>query len=228
MPARRYSLFAVSLLATLMLVGGGATVAAGSVRAPVPASLKAAESSAEDIVDFALSGDRRSAVSAAASLQAAAGGPVGAALTRAGVPSAKVAQLWRRASRVVRLARGESFLAIALAANAVSQLMADLYARFQDRVPAAILTLDYLDREAQLRSLARQPDNVTLAVKELEPTWTRVRPRVVAAGGARAAAAFGRHVAAMKRIRPGAGKRMQAEAVRGLELVDRLEQVFLG
>lgn len=237
---QRFARPVASLLAASIVAGGVLSVAAAPGHAaanvaaakaafreaPLPASLKAAESSAEDIVDFALSGDHGQVVASAASLKAAANGPAAAALTRSGVPPAKVAQLKQRANRVARLARGGSFIDIALGANAVSQLMPDLYGRFQDPVPAPILTLDYLDREAQLRSLARQPEKVALAVKELAPTWARIRPKVIAAGGAKEAAAYQKHVATMKRLEPNAGRKAQAEAVHGLDLVDQLEHVF--
>jgi hypothetical protein len=49
---------------------------------------------------------------------------------------------------------------------------------------------------------------------------------VVRRGGAREAAAFGAHVATMKRVEHGTAKRLQGEAVNGLNLVDELEAVF--
>jgi hypothetical protein len=104
--------------------------------------------------------------------------------------------------------------------------MPDLYSRFADPVSAANFMLDYLDREAQLRSLAGQTRAVASAVKQLGPTWAKVRPRVVAAGGAREAAAFQKHVTAMQRLDPRAARKVQAEAVRGLALVDELEGAF--
>ena len=229
----------LAALAALLPVGGVVSVTAApgdaasvSTRkaafatAPVPPSLKALESSAEDIVDFALSRDRGAVAAEAVRLKAAANGPAAAALSRFGTPSGKVVQLQRRASRVAQLARSGSFIDIALAANAVSQVMPALYGRFRDRVPAAVLALDYLDREAQLRSLARQPEKVSAAVRKLGPTWTRLRAKVIAAGGARQARAYSEHVAAMKRLAPSAQKKVQAEAVHGLELVDELERVF--
>ncbi|HEY3206409.1 MAG TPA: hypothetical protein VGJ58_05615, partial [Gaiellaceae bacterium] len=57
-------------------------------------------------------------------------------------------------------------------------------------------------------------------------TWNGVRAKVVAAGGKSEAAAYSRHVAAMRRLAPGAAKKVRAEAVHGLELVDQMEQVF--
>jgi len=229
--ARRLARCPASLLAAGILAGGvlaGATVPAAkaaSLKAPVSASLRAVESSAEDILDAALAGERGEVVAKAASLKAAANGPAAAALARSGLSSAKVGQLKQRANRVAQLAARGSFTDVALAANAVSQLMPDFYGRFQDPVPAPVLKLDYLDREALLHSLARQPVQVATTVKELERTWVRLRPAVIAAGAAKEAAAYGRHVVALNRLEAGQ-KNVQAEADRGLNLVDQLEQVF--
>jgi hypothetical protein len=49
---------------------------------------------------------------------------------------------------------------------------------------------------------------------------------VRARGGRKEAAAFDKHVAAMKRLAPAAGVGLQREADVGLELVDDLENVF--
>ena len=195
--------------------------------APVPSSLKAVESSAEDLVDFALSGDRRETAATAAKLTALAKGPAAATLRRSGVASAKIVELELTANRVARLAPHGSFVRVALAANAVSGLMPGLYAHFQDRVPPSVLALDYFDREAQLRSLARERKQVGVAVKRLASTWVRLRPKVVLAGGAASAAAYDKHVAAMKRLVHGALTNLREEAVHGLALVDQLEQVFM-
>jgi hypothetical protein len=117
---------------------------------------------------------------------------------------------------------------VALAANAVSGLMPQLYAHFHDRVPPSVLMLDYLDREAQLRSLVLERAQVNVAVKRLASTWPPLRPKVVAAGGAAAAAAYDKHVAAMKRLVRGSLTAVRKEAVHGLVLVDALEHAFTG
>jgi hypothetical protein len=192
---------------------------------PVPAGLTAAESNAEDIVDAALAHDRSGVMSIGAELKAGVDEQARPLRTE-GVPAALVAELERRAGRVASLARSAPYVQVLLAANAVSQLMPSLYAHFAGRVPPAIQALDYLDREAEFRSLAGEPEQVAAAVKELGRTWALVRPKVVAAGGAGEAAAYARHVAAMKRLDPASGSRVRAEATRGLELVDRLEGVF--
>jgi hypothetical protein len=186
------------------------------------------ESSAEDIVDDALAHNRSSVVATASTLRRAANGPAATALRSAGVPPAVVRDLGQRANRVARVAGSGSMISIALAANDVSGLMPSLYAHFADPVPPTILELDYLDREAELRSLANQRSRAAAAVTQLAPAWTGVRARVVAAGGKSEAASFDRHVAAMKKLAARTGRSFEAEAARGLELVDQLERVFTG
>jgi hypothetical protein len=208
-----------------VLVAAVLAAGASAARQPLPASLSAAESNAEDIVDAALAHRRSEVMSIAAALEAGVRAQR-SALRQDGVPPALVAELEQRSGRVAALARSGPYVQVLLAANAVSQLMPSLYAHFADPVPPAIQALDYLDREAQFRSLAGQPERVAAAVKELSATWAYVRPKVVAAGGGGEAAAYDRHVAAMKRLDPAGGARIRAEAARGLELVDQLERVF--
>jgi hypothetical protein len=142
------------------------------------------------------------------------------------VAPADIAALRARAAVVARLSHGGPYTSIALAANAVSGIVVTLYARFADRVPVAVRRLDYLDREAQLRSLAGQRKAVVPIVAQLAATWTPLRPAVVGHGGQTVAAAYGRHVAAMRRLAPAPGGAFRSEAVNGLNIVDELETVF--
>jgi hypothetical protein len=201
---------------------------AADAKAPVPPSLTDVESAAEDLVDAALEGSRGDVLAKAAELKSGAHGSVTAALRAAGVTAAEVAVLGARANSVARVAQRGAFVTVALASNSVSALMPDLYAHFQGQVPPAVYRLDYLDREAQLRSLARQPRKVASSVRDLGSTWAGLRRKIVAAGGAKQAAAYSAHVSAMNRLERAGGARLRAEAVRGLALVDELEQVFTG
>jgi hypothetical protein len=210
---------AIFVLVALLTVGAASA-------APVPSSLRALESSAEDLVDVALAGDRADVTATARQLRALANGPAAASLTRAGVPRATIDRLRERANHVAGLAVNGAFVRVALAANAVSGLMPDLYGRFHDRVPPSVLALDYFDREAQLRSLVGERRRVAGAVKQLASTWTQLRHKVVAAGGGKEAAAYDKHVSAMRRLVSGPLKNVRDEAVHGLALVDHLEAVF--
>jgi hypothetical protein len=193
---------------------------AAETSASVPGKLAATESGAEDIIAFALAGDRGAVVAGVSSRRKAAG-----ALARSGVSAAEVAELRRRTTRLARLAAHGSLVDVALAANSFSELMPSLYARFETRLRAGILKLDYLDREAQFRSLARQPSAVADALNELSRTWASLRRGVVAAGGTKEASAYETHVATMERLSPADERELQTEAQRGLELVDKLESV---
>lgn len=195
-------------------------------KAPAPAILTQTESSAEDLIDLALAGDRSGVIGLAARLARETNGSSTEALAGLGVPRATIARLRQRASRVYQLARSGSVVEVVLAANAVSQLMPGLYAHFSHRVPTPILALDYFDREVEFRSLGRRPEKVASAVQGIEHTWASVRPKVITAGGASEAAAYDAHVATLKRLDPSEGQRVRAEAVHGLELVDALERVF--
>jgi hypothetical protein len=214
-------------LTTAVLAAMLVTSTPAAARPPVPASLSALESSAEDLVDVALAHDRSGVVDTAGELRARAeGGDATRALAAAGVPAATLAELRRRAQRTATLAHGGAFIQVALAANAVSELVPGLYARFADPVPPAVGTLDYLDREAELRSLAGQRAAVPPLVQRLSRTWAGVRPRVRAHGGGSVAGAFDHHVAAMTRLAPAGGADLRREAEHGLALVDDVEQVF--
>jgi hypothetical protein len=213
-----------AVVALVVLMVAAATPATSA--AAVPTSLTALESSAEDLVDAALARDRTEVVATARKLRALAAGQAAASLARAGVSRATVDRLQQRARHVDAVAAHGAFIRVALAANAVSGLMPDLYARFHDRVPPAVLALDYLDREAQLRAVVGERDHVADAVKRLGSTWRPLRPKVITAGGAREAAAYDKHVASMNRLSRGSLKKVRGEAVNGLNLVDQLEQVF--
>jgi hypothetical protein len=192
----------------------------------VPASLGQVESGAEDTIDFANEGARAQVVKKARALRQAT---VGAAadLREAGVGPARIRALQQRAALLETLTARADLVRVSLAANEVSALMPEFYARYKDPVPPEVLRLDYLDREAQLRSLAGDRASISSTVRELASTWTELRPQVLDAKGKRVATRYDRHVRSMRRRARGANDdALQREAVRGLELVDELEQQF--
>jgi hypothetical protein len=207
--------------------GDGSETSTQSKRQAVPASLGTVESGAEDTIDLARRGDRAAVVKTSRKLREAARGAAAADLRAAAVPADRIAALQDRARLVAALAPRAELLRVSLAANQVSALMPEFYARYADPVPPAVLKLDYLDREAQLRSLAGDRSSVRGAVRELSSTWATLRSQVIDAGGEKVAASFTRHVRAMQRlVRTSAQAPLQKEAVAGLELVDQLEDAF--
>jgi hypothetical protein len=226
------ALAAAALLAGVAALGAAAPssvtaapTGAGS-RSPVPASLTALESSAEDLVDVALAHERARVIVMAGELSSRSGAAATSALSKAGATPADVSALRARVALVARLSHRAPFTSIAIAANEVSGVVAGLYAHFADPVPVAVRRLDYLDREAQLRSLAGQRSSVPPVVARLAATWVPLRHSVIEHGGQTVAAAYARHVAAMGRLARSPGGAFRSEAVNGLNLVDELETVF--
>lgn len=247
-PNTRIKKAAATVLAVGVLGGGAAGLAtAGNGPAPkpppvaaksavassnVPTSLKRAETAAEDVIGFLEKGKPAKSRAEAKLLKQLAHGKVSRELRAAGVPDRKVRALQVRADRLAALSRsGAPKLSLSLAANHVSQLMPGLYARYHDPVPAAVLKLDYLDREIQLRSMAGQQPRVTAAVKDLGASWSKLRPQLVKAGGVKVARQYDAHVRALhvqvQKLNPRPAA-LQKEAVHGLDVVDLMEGAFLG
>ena len=192
----------------------------------VPASLGRVESGAEDAIDLARAGERAKLIGTSRALARTATTRAAADLRNAGVPAGAIAELAARAGLLKSIAPRAEFTRAALAANGISALMPEFYARYRDPVPPEVLMLDYLDREAELRSLAGGAAVVPSVVARLTATWSALRPRVIDAGGRRVAARFTHHVTSMRRFRRGPPRALQREAAAGLELVDALERQF--
>jgi hypothetical protein len=194
---------------------------------PVPAALDETESSAEDLIDHAQAGNRAKVVEGGKELRRLAEGPAADVLEKVNAPKAEIASLQELARRVEKLSASARFLQISLVANQVSGLMPGFYARYSNPVPPGVLKLDYLDREAEFRSIANDSSATRRAVDELSDTWSGLRSEVVQAGGAKEAGDYAKHVEAMQRLGKAFDRRtIRKEAAKGLELVDVLEGVF--
>jgi len=213
------------LAALVALCAGAATSLAAGAKQPLPQLLEATESSAEDLIDYALAADRGRVVAGARKLERTTAQAV-PVLRKAGLSDEELSDLRERAARVAEVSSSGRFITVALAANAVSEVMPGLYGHFAVAVPPSVLMLDFLEREVQLRARAEQKARVPGLVHRVAGTWSGLRARVVSRGGNREAAAFDKHVVAMKRLAPVAGSALQREAAAGLELVDDLERVF--
>lgn len=199
---------------------------ASKTRSTVPKALSRAEVAAEDTIGLLEKGKPAQSRAEAQLLKRLAHGKVAAELARASVPAVEIRELQARADRTAQLsAAGAPAVQVSLAANSVSQLMPDLYGRYQDPVPAAVLKLDYLDREIQLQSQAGRPAKARAAVSELAATWAKLRPAVLANGGTAVTRQYDGHVKAL--MAGGTPAAIQKQANGGLATVDRMETVFL-
>lgn len=202
-------------------------VQAAASKSTVPKALTRAETAAEDVIGFLEKGQPAKSKAEARILRDLAHGRAAAELRRAGVSQGQIGAFQQRADRTARLSLGGAqALQVSQAANSVSQLMPAFYGRYQDPVPATVLKLDYLDRQVQLDSQAAHKGRLRATVRRLDSTWQQLRPQLVKAGGTKVAAQYDRHVIALKR--GGTATAIQKQAVHGLDLVDKMEGVFLG
>lgn len=233
-----------TLLAVGMLGGAGAAVAASqstpakttkaakatrvaAASSTVPKPLTRAETAAEDVIGFLEKGQPAKSQAETRILRRLAHGQAASVLRQAGVPEARINALQQRADRTAKLSMaGSPPMRVSLAANSVSQLMPGFYARYQDPVPASVLKLDYLEREVHLRSQTGEKAKVRQTVRQLDATWRQVRPQLIQAGGTQVAQAYDQHVSALKG--GSTATATQNQAVQGLDLVDKMEGVFLG
>jgi|tagenome__1003787_1003787.scaffolds.fasta_scaffold20796416_3 hypothetical protein len=219
---------AVLMLCVIALAGCGRkgveTTATTPRRGPVPASLQAVESAAEDTIDFAVAGQRARAVRTARRLETAADGPVARDLHTAGVPDSEIAGFRRRAAVVARLAPHADLLRVALASNRAFAYVPIFFARYATKVPAAVQGLDHLDYEAKLQAIAHDELSLRGAALQLARAWRGLRGDVLRRpGGARVVARYDEHVARLVKLHGGAARR---EAQHGLDLVDEVEGVY--
>jgi hypothetical protein len=111
-----------------------------------------------------------------------------------------------------------------LASNPAFEMVPGFFARYRTKVPATVQMLDYLDFEAKLRATAGDDARRRGAVSGLDHTWTELRDEVVARGGTSAARSFDAHVRRLRALH--AGPAAVREAQHGLDLVDRIEDVY--
>jgi hypothetical protein len=193
----------------------------------VPPALVAIKSNAEDLVDLARERKRAKVVATATRLTSLARDRGGPTLEKAKVSDVLIEALEAQAQSLAGIASHGDFLQIALAANQISGLMPHIYEYYSGPLPPDVLKLDYLEREAQLRPLAREPALTRRAVDQLSSTWNELRSAVAKAGGGQAAARYSDHVEKMQELVRAFDRRaIRNEATRGLRLINELERVF--
>lgn len=109
-------------------------------------------------------------------------------------------------------------------ANHLTEIGAALSEPHNPQVPAAVARLDYYGRELEIWASARDERKLAQTGAAMAATWRELRPRVVAAGGAAAAARFDSLTSSVSAARTVAAYAAAATPV--LDAVDALEAVF--
>lgn len=202
---------------------------ADSGTSSIPATLADIEGTAEDAYDKALVSDYTAVADDASALdagwaefrdQAVADGAGDADVT---AMDDAIAGLGHAVADQAALTDYE----IARAANAVSGPMDELFALYDDAIPADILALDYGGREVSIDAMEAGLGDALDDIGELEAVWSGVKQQVLDAGGDAEAADYETSLASQTDLaNAGDAPGLLAESNNGLEIVDALEGVF--
>ena len=138
------------------------------------------------------------------------------------VDAATVALRWALTDR-------DNGTAVARAANGVSGATKGLIAFYRPSANLGAFKLEYLGRELALDGLQADLASAAQHARELEATWSAVRPDVLDAGGRRQTEAFDASVGAVRQaIAAEDPRRLTWLAERGVELAEQIKGVLDG
>lgn len=213
--------------AILMLTACGAKpVSAPASTAAVPNSLVTIEAAAEDIIDFAPSGDWEKISADVTDIENA---------WKTYQPQAKQAG----ASQAIREAMNSALAELETASaskdasatmqgsNDVSAAVVELFALYSPKVPAAIGRLDVLERQVILDVAAKDYSAATTSLAKTMSVWREVKPSVLEHDGKDVAAQFEASLEVQAvAVDSKNDTQLTNEARNGLEIVDALEALY--
>jgi hypothetical protein len=214
----------LALMTTLSLTSCGGT--APDISGAVPKPLQTIEEAAEDIIDYAPSGnwDKVSAdvtdmVDAWQEYESQAGS-AGASQELQDAMTAALEQL-----QIASQAKDPA--ATMQASNDVSAAVIELFALYSPQIPADIGRLDVLERQVILDVAALDYDAATATFNTIKSTWEKVKPTVMEHNGDDVIAEFEASLATQESaLSARDDAALTNEAKLALELVDALEDVF--
>ena len=221
----------IQILVLLMLVAVTALTACGGKPAAtktgiVPDSLQTIEGAAEDIIDFAASGnwdkintDVTSITDSWKTYQPQAGKDGAQQATQDALSSA-LAKL-QTASAAKDAARTMQ------SANDLSAAVIELFAVYNPKVPADIGRLDVWERQVVLDVAANNFDAAAVSLAKVKSVWESVKPSILEHNGKDVAAQFETSIATQEQaLTAKDGATLTSEAKNGLEIVDALEGLY--
>lgn len=213
-----------ALITTLSLTSCSGT--APNVSGAVPKPLQTIEEAAEDIIDYAPSGnwDKISAdvtdMEDAWQQYESQAGSDGASQDLQDAMTAALEQL-----QVASQAKDAA--ATMQASNDVSAAVINLFALYSPKIPADIGRLDVLERQVILDVAALDYDAASATFNTIKSTWEKVKPAVMEHNGEDVIAEFEASLATQESaLSAQDDAALTNEAKLALELVDSLEDVF--
>ena len=102
-----------------------------------------------------------------------------------------VAKLWANVVGVTDGTNARQRIEAMAAANALTQIVAELSAQYEPAVPYNVKMLGYYGRQIELGIAAGRPADLARAASDLATVWNRVEPAIVQRGHAGDARGFG-------------------------------------
>jgi hypothetical protein len=222
---KRIHLIVLFTIATL-LTACGAQVASTSNPGTVPGDLQTIEAAAEDIIDFAPSGnwdkisaDTTDIANAWKAYQPLAG--------KAGASDELQTAMTSALTQLQSASASEDAATTMQASNNVSAAVVELFALYNPNIPADIGRLDVLERQVILDVAAGDYAAADTSLSKTKSVWEHVKPSVLEHNGKDVAAQFEASLAAQESALDAKDEAaLTGEAGDGLEIVDLLEQLY--
>lgn len=226
MQNRNYPVLAFLILCITTLTACGTKTVSTPGAGTVPNSLVTIEAAAEDIIDFAPSGnwdkigqDVTDIESAWKSYEPQAG--------KDGA-SQKIQDAMKSAlSELETASASQDASATMQVSNDVSAAVVELFALYNPNIPADIGRLDVLERQVILDVAAGDYAAAQTSLSRTKSVWEQVKPSVLGHNGKEVASQFQDSLAAQESaLEVKDAQRLTNEARAGLEIVDALESLY--
>ena len=215
-----------SVLILIVLTACGAKKSVSTTTGVVPNDLQTIEAAAEDIIDFAPSGnwdkisaDMTDIANAWKSYQPQAGRD-GASQEIQDAMTSALAQLQAASA-------AKDSAATMQGSNDVSAAVVELFALYNPKVPADVGRLDVLERQVILDVAAKDYAAAGTSLAKTKSVWEAVKPSVLEHNGKEVAAEFESSLAAQEtELNAGDDVGLTDDARNALEIVDAMEQLY--
>ena len=192
----------------------------------VPDTLQTIEAAAEDIIDFAPSGDWDK-ISADVTDIENAWKSYRPQAGKDGASPAIQAAMTSALSELQAAVPAKDPAAIMQASNNTSAAVVELFALYNPKVPADIGRLDVLERQVILDVAAKDYTAAEATLARTKSVWEAVKPSVSKHNGKSVAAEFEASLPTQESaLNDKDGAALTSEAQNGLEIVDQMEQLY--
>jgi hypothetical protein len=216
-------LLTLALVLALTACGGKPAVIKTGV---VPDSLQTIEGAAEDIIDFAASGNWDK-INADVTSIADSWKTYQPQASKDGAQQATQDAISSALTKLQTAVAAKDVMGTMQSANDLSAAVIELFAIYNPKVPADIGRLDVWERQVVLDVAANNFDAAAVSLAKVKSVWENVKPSVLEHNGKDVAAQFETSIATQEQaLTAKDGATLTSEAKNGLEIVDALEGLY--